>query len=108
MTSLADVIAGPAGPYLAIALMAAATYLCRIAGVVLMHGVRVTPRVERGLQALPGSIVVATVLPIGVQGGPVALASLGVALAVMAWSRYEIAALGAGLAVATVARAAGF
>ena len=55
---------GSWGPYLAILGMALATYLCRISGVVLMSFIPLTPRVRRGLAALPGSIVVATVLPL--------------------------------------------
>ena len=49
--------------------MVLATYLCRIGGVVLMSRVRITPRVERGLRALPGSIIVATILPLVLDGG---------------------------------------
>jgi uncharacterized membrane protein len=77
--SLGALLSGPAGPYIAILAMTAATYLCRASGVVLMSRIRITPRVERGLRALPGSIVVSTVLPLGMQGGPAALAGLAVA-----------------------------
>src|SRR6478735_5356630 len=52
------------GAWAAIAAMAIATYLCRISGVVLMGFIPLTPHVRRGLAALPGSIVVATVLPL--------------------------------------------
>ncbi len=52
---------GPWGPYIAILAMALATYLCRISGVVLMGFIPLTPQVRRGLAALPGSIVFATV-----------------------------------------------
>ena len=107
MTALADWVAGPAGAYLAIATMAGVTYFCRVSGVALMKGVRVTPRLQRGLRALPGSIVVATVLPIGVQSGPAALLGLAAGLVAMAAMRHELAALGAGLGVVTLARAAG-
>ena len=106
MITSADWVAGPAGAYLAIAAMTVATYLCRLSGVALMKGVRVTPRLERGLRALPGSIVVATVVPIGVQSGPAALLGLAAGLAAMAVVRHELAALGAGLGVVTLARAA--
>eukprot|EP01042_Synura_sphagnicola_P028364 gene28364-36595_t len=50
--------------------MALATYLCRISGVVLMSFVPLTPRVRRGLAALPGSIVGAAVLPLSARPGP--------------------------------------
>ena len=49
--------------------MAVATYLCRASGVVLMSRVTITPRVERALRALPGSIVTATILPLALDGG---------------------------------------
>jgi uncharacterized membrane protein len=100
-------LAGSAGPYLAILAMTAATYLCRASGVVLMSRVRVTPRIERGLRALPGSIVVATVLPIALASGAPALLGVAAAIAVMAAARSELAALAAGLAAVAAARAAG-
>lgn len=107
MTPGNGVLAGPAGPYLAILAMAAATYLCRAAGVVLMSRVRVTPRIERALRALPGSIVVATVLPLTLAAGLPAILGVAAALATMALTRTEVAALAAGLATVAVARAAG-
>ena len=104
---MSGVLAGPAGPYVAIFAMTLATYLCRASGVVLMSRVRITPRVERGLRALPGSIVVSTVLPLGVHAGPAALAGLAVAIVAMALLRTEIAALVGGLAAVSLLRAAG-
>lgn len=92
---------------MAIAAMAIATYLCRCSGAVLMSHVRLTPRVQRALRALPGSIVVATALPICVQSGPAALAGLVAAIMAMALSRLEITAMLAGLAVVTLGRSAG-
>ena len=94
------------GPYLAILLMTIATYLCRVAGVAAMRHLPVTRRVERGLKALPGSIVVATVLPIAVEAGVPAALGLTAAIGAMVATRFELAALGAGLG--TVAFARGF
>jgi uncharacterized membrane protein len=108
MTPIEGFLAGPTGPYVAIFAMTAATYLCRASGVVLMSRVRVTPRIERGLRALPGSIVVATVLPIALASGPPAILGVTAALAVMAATRSELGALGAGLGAVAAARAAGF
>jgi len=102
-----DVIAGPEGPYLAIVAMAAVTYLCRASGALLMSRVRITPRVERALRALPGSIVVSTVLPIAVQSGLAAFVGLSASLALMSVTRNELAALAAGLTAVVLARAAG-
>ena len=101
-------LAGPAGPYVAIFAMAVATYLCRASGVVLMSRVRLTPRVTRALRALPGSIVVATVAPLTAQAGAPAIAGVAVALATMILLRYELAALLAGLGAVALLRAIGF
>jgi uncharacterized membrane protein len=108
MNALHDVAAGPWGAALAILAMAIATYLCRASGIVLMSRVRITPRVERALQALPGSIVVATILPIGLEGGLPAVLALAAAIFAMSLLRWELAALTAGLATITLVRALGF
>ena len=104
---MSDLIAGPLGPYLAILAMAAATYACRASGALLMRRVRLTPRVERALRALPGSIIVATVLPIAAQSGLSAFAGLSANLAVMSATRSDLAALAGGLAAVMLARGAG-
>ena len=103
-----DVIASPAGPYLAVAAMALATYACRAGGVVLMSRVRLTAPIERALRALPGSIVVATVLPIALKAGVPALLGVAAALTIMSLTRHELPALITGLAAVSLARAAGF
>ena len=104
---MTDVIAGPAGPYLVILAMAAVTYFCRASGALLISRVRITPRVERALRALPGSIVVATVLPIAAQSGLPAFAGLSASLTMMSVTRNELAALVAGLTAIVAARAVG-
>ncbi len=103
----ADATLGTWGPLLAILAMTAATYVCRISGVVLMSRIRLTPAVERALGALPGSIVVATVVPIALRTGPDAIAGVLVGLVVMRLVRNEVVALIAGLAVAATFRALG-
>jgi uncharacterized membrane protein len=95
--TLGDAISGPWGAPIAILAMTAATYLCRISGLVLMSRVTLTPRVERALRALPGSIVVATVVPIATNGGAPALVGLGLAVLVMSLLRLELVAIVAGL-----------
>ncbi|HEX8665987.1 MAG TPA: AzlD domain-containing protein [Beijerinckiaceae bacterium] len=100
-------LAGPAAPYVAIAAMALATYLCRASGVVLMSRVHLTPRVTRALAALPGSIVVATVMPLAWQAGLPAMAGVAAALVTMTALRYELAALMAGLGTVAALRALG-
>ncbi len=100
---MTDLIAGPAGPYLVILVMTAVTYACRASGAVLM----ITPRVERALRALPGSIVMSTVLPIAVQSGFAAFVGLSASLTLMSVTRNELAALAAGLTAISLARSAG-
>ena len=103
-----NIAAGPAGPYLAIAAMAVATYACRAGGVLLMSRVRLTSRIERSLRALPGSIVVATVLPITIKAGLPGMLGLAAGLTTMSLVRNELAALLVGLMVVSMTRAAGF
>ena len=88
-----DVIAGPAGPYLVILAMTAVTYACRVSGAVLMSRVRITPRVERALRALPGSIVVSTILPIAVQSGLSAFVGLSASITLMRVTRNDLVRL---------------
>ncbi|MBN9439010.1 AzlD domain-containing protein [Bosea sp. (in: a-proteobacteria)] len=98
---------GAWGPYLAILAMALATYLCRISGVVLMGFVPLTPRVRRGLAALPGSIVFATVLPLVERLGLAAGLALVAAILSMVLRRSELLALLVGMATVSLARAFG-
>ena len=97
----------PWGAALAILGMMLVTYLCRASGVVLMSRVRITPRVERALRALPGSIVVATILPLAVDGGAPALLGLGATVLVMSLAGIELVAIAAGLACVALLRALG-
>ena len=96
------------GDWLAIGAMALATYFCRVSGVIGMSHIRITPRLERGLQALPGAIIVSTVLPGAFTAGPSAIAGVLAGLGIMALWRQEVFALVAGLAVVALARHFGF
>ncbi|MCG7392176.1 AzlD domain-containing protein [Microvirga sp. ACRRW] len=102
---MSEFIASPWGAAVAIAGMTLVTFLCRIAGVVLMSHVRITPRVERGLRALPGSIILATILPVAIDNGWPALVALGAAITVMAVTRIDLLGLAAGLGTLSVIRA---
>lgn len=92
----------------AVAVMAAVTYLCRISGFALMSLVPLTPRVRRGLAALPGCIIVSAVLPIADRAGPIAFLALAVSVTAMRWRGSEVLALFAGLGLVSALRAAGF
>jgi uncharacterized membrane protein len=95
------------GAFAAILAMAVATYLCRVGGYFAMTMIPLSPRVRQGLAALPGSIVVATVLPVAERGGLVAIVALLAGLGAMLVTRREVVALVAGLGLAAALRAAG-
>jgi len=99
---------GAWGAILAILAMALATYLCRISGVVLMGFIPLTPRVRRGLAALPGSIVFASVLPLIERLGLAAALALLAAIGSMVLRRSELLALVVGMSAVSLARAFGF
>ena len=95
------------GALLALLCMAAA-YLCRLGGVWLMDHLPPSPRLRRALGALPGSIIISTVVPLGVMGGPAALIALVVAMLVMFKSRRDVLALAAGMVTVALLRRMGF
>jgi uncharacterized membrane protein len=81
--------------------MALATYLCRAGGFFLMRFVRITPRVEAGLKALPIALMGAILGPIAANGGPAEWVGLLVAVVAMRLSGNEFVAVV--LAMASVA-----
>jgi len=91
--------------WLVIAAMTAVNYAIRAGGFFLMGYVPLTPRVRAILNALPGAVVMAIVLPLVVRSGlPAALAVL-VALAMMAWRRNDLLAVICGMGAAALIRA---
>lgn len=95
------------GAVAAILAMAAATHLIRFAGFWLMGRVALTPRLRRMLDALPGAVVAATVVPIVVKSGPAAALGMTAVAALMLVRRNEFLAVFAGIGVVALARAAG-
>lgn len=95
------------GPVAAILAMAAATYMVRFAGYWIMSRVPLTPFVRSALEALPGAIIVATVVPLAVRGGLSAWIGIAATAAVMIVVRKDIAALAAGMGAVIAARALG-
>jgi len=95
------------GVLAAILAMAAATYLMRAGGFWLMAHIPMTRRVRQMLEALPGSIVAATVLPVAVKSGPSGLTAIAAVALVMALRGNEFLAIAAGLLVAAALRACG-
>jgi uncharacterized membrane protein len=92
---------------IAIAVMAATTYLLRAAGYGMMARVPLTARVRRVLDALPGSIIAATVVPLVVKSGPSAALAIAAAAAIMLVCRNEFLAVAAAVLVAALVRHAG-
>jgi uncharacterized membrane protein len=105
MSEFSIFITSPWGAILAIAAMTLVTFLCRIGGVVLMSHVRITPRIEHGLRALPGSIILATILPVALDNGWPAIVALSTAITVMALTRIDLLGLAAGLGTLSIIRA---
>jgi uncharacterized membrane protein len=101
-------IGGTWGDTLAIAAMALATFCCRASGLVLMSRVRITPRIERSLRAIPGSIIMATILPIALDSGTPAFLGLGATILLMCLVQIELMAILSGLGLIALARAVGF
>ncbi|MEP9349735.1 AzlD domain-containing protein [Xanthobacter sp. KR7-225] len=93
------------GTLLAIGVMAAATIFNRTAGFFLMRLVPVTPRVRRVLDALPGAVLVALLVPSAVKGDAAMLSGLAAALAVAKLTRSDFLAVIAAMAVAAAIRA---
>ena len=92
---------------IAIAVMGLVTVALRTSGFWLMGFVPVTPRVKRMLDALPGSIVAAAVLPAVAQGGIVAALAVVSAMLSMWLTRNDFVAVISGMGVAALARIAG-
>lgn len=108
MSGAESALSGSAGAVAAIIAMIAATYGCRVAGVLLMRRVRLTPTIERALAALPGAIVAATVVPLAFRSGPAAVAGIAGGIVTMMIIRQEVVALLVGLGIVAGARALGF
>jgi uncharacterized membrane protein len=96
---------GGYGTLAAILIMGAVTYAMRAGGFWLMAHVPLTARLRRMLEALPGAVVVATVLPIAVREGVPAVLAIVAACVAMMVRRNDFFAVIAGMAVAAAARA---
>jgi uncharacterized membrane protein len=96
---------GGFGTVAAILAMGAVTYAMRAGGFWLMAHVPLTARVRRMLDALPGTVVVATVLPIVVREGLPATLAIAAAGAAMLIRRNDFLAVVAGMVAAIAARA---
>jgi uncharacterized membrane protein len=74
----------------------------------MMGRLTLTPRTLRMLEALPGSVVAALVVPVVAKEGlPAGVAMVTVAV-LMIWRRNEFLALAVGIVVAAAIRALGY
>lgn len=87
--------------------MMLAVYAMRAGGYWLIGRFYIGPRLHRMLDALPGAVIAASVVPIVVKGGVSALCAVTAAVVVMRVVRNDFAALIAGVGVAAAARLAG-
>ncbi len=92
---------------LALLAMGVTTLLMRAGGYWLMAHVPLTPRVRRMLEALPGALVVAIVLPIAVKSGMTAFVAIAAAAVMMVLRHNGFLAVVIGLIVAALARSVG-
>lgn len=93
------------GAWLAIFAMMATTILAKTMGFWILGRVPLTPRVRRGLEALPGGVILATIVPITLESGLPGIAGIAVATAVMVVTRKDWLAVAAGLATVAAIRA---
>jgi uncharacterized membrane protein len=91
--------------WLVIAAMTAVNYAIRAGGFLMMGYVPLTPRVRAILNALPGAVVMAIVLPLMVRGGVPASAAVLISIAMMAWRRNDLLAVVCGMGAAAFIRA---
>jgi uncharacterized membrane protein len=96
---------GTFGVWMAILAMAVVTYAIRSGGFWLMGYVPLTRRVRSILNALPGAVIVAIILPLAVRGGTAATVAVMTALVVMALRRNDLVAVVCGVGAAAFARA---
>jgi uncharacterized membrane protein len=88
--------------------MAAVTVFTRLAGFWMMGRVTLTPRVTRMLEALPGSVVAALIMPVIVKEGVSAAIAMVAVAFLMIWRRNEFLALACGIVVVAGLRAMGW
>lgn len=93
------------GAWLAILVMMATTILAKTMGFWILGRVPLTARVRRGLEALPGGVILATIVPITLESGLPGIAGIAVATAVMVITRKDWLAVAAGLAAVAAIRA---
>ena len=92
---------------LALGTLAVVTYITRVGGLVIMSRMSITPRIERSLGALAGSVLVAIVVPATLEGDLAAKAAVMAAIVIMLLTRNAVLAMVTGLVAAVAIRFAG-
>ncbi|CAM3355648.1 AzlD family protein [Halomonas lysinitropha] len=92
------------GVLLAIVIMSLVTYLTRAGGVFVMARVPIGPRVERFINAMAGSVLVAVITPMAVHGDGGARMALVATAGVMLVLRKPLPAIAAGILTAAMWR----
>ncbi len=87
--------------------MAAASFACRASGFLLMGLVRITPRLEAALRAIPLAVMIGILAPAAASGQPAELAGIAAVALIMKLAGNELLAALAGVAIVAIARAAG-
>lgn len=96
--------ASPIGALAAIVIMALVTYLTRAGGVFVMARLPIGPMVERFINAMAGSVLVAVITPMAAQGDWGARLALLATLVVILVSRKPLPAIGTGILTAALWR----
>jgi uncharacterized membrane protein len=87
--------------------LAIASFACRAGGYVMMRYVRITPRIESALKAVPLAVMIGIVIPAATAGSLPELAGLLAVGVVMKLRGNELLAAVAGLVVVAVGRWSG-
>lgn len=90
-----------------VAAMVMGAYGMRVAGFWLIGRFRIGPRLQRMLNALPGAVIAASVVPVVAKGGLSAVCAVTASVVTMRVAGNNFAAVVAGVGVAALARAAG-
>lgn len=93
--------------WIAIAGMALVTYACRAGGYWAMGFVRMTPRIEAGLAAMPSAIVAAILARTLAGAGPVEIAGVAAAFLVARFLGGDFLGMMAGIGAVAVLRSIG-
>lgn len=92
------------GPLLIVAVMALVTLATRWGGVFVMSLVPIGPRVRRFIAAMSGSVLVAVLAPMAVQGDSGARTALATTVLVMLVLKKPLPAIAAGIVAAALFR----